>query len=143
MIELVITSVFLSSLILNYLLSKYPIKLFLDNPGGRKIHKEAKPRVGGIALYISLTFGIFQLGIYQDYIQFLFFSLSAFFAIGLIDDLYSLRSLPKFSFPFITSVIIAYQYSSFFLDSHNWLLILLITFWTFFNPLINKVPIIR
>lgn len=78
----------------------------VDNPGGRKVHRNPTPRAGGIAVVLSclLAYGII-LGIGTNARDLIWayrgdigrLSISAFlvFLLGLLDDIYSLRALSK------------------------------------------------
>jgi len=109
------------------------LKVFLDNPGPRAIHKEPKLRVGGISIYFAILVGSFLLGFDSLFSVFMFISLTVFFVIGLLDDIYNFRSLIKFTLPFISSIVISFFYITNFTVTEDIFAILFISFWIFFN----------
>ncbi len=102
---------FLLSLGISMLLTPILIRLaprlqLLDQPGGRKIHQAPIPRVGGLAITISITFAIiinFTLLPRANFptdqtVKLGIILLGSLFAalLGLVDDLMDLRPLAKF-----------------------------------------------
>jgi UDP-N-acetylmuramyl pentapeptide phosphotransferase/UDP-N-acetylglucosamine-1-phosphate transferase len=83
--------------------------------GVQKIHKTNTPRIGGVAIFISLFFSIFLLRLkgykfsYSGW-QFIFFGMF-FFIIGLIEDLTN-RLTAKFRFILTFSIGALYAYTS-------------------------------
>lgn len=70
---------------------------FLDKPGGRKIHKQSVPSMGGIGIFIGLIGGILIWLNYQQLVEIRFFimGLSIMFMLGLRDDIVELTAYQK------------------------------------------------
>lgn len=75
---------------------------YVDTPGGRKIHKEPVPRLGGVAIWAGtiLTFWVLValIGRYPhgNCLSGILIGASIMFLLGLVDDLYDLRASFKF-----------------------------------------------
>ncbi len=69
----------------------------LDKPGGRKIHKESIPSMGGIGMMIALMGGILLWLSYNQLVEIRFFllGLGIMFILGLRDDLVELSAYQK------------------------------------------------
>lgn len=80
-----------------FLLRKLAFALdILDYPGGRKVHKEATPLVGGMGIYLGLITGLF---FYADRLTpFLpvFIGAAVIFIIGMIEDIHGLSAQARF-----------------------------------------------
>lgn len=100
------------SLVLSVLATPAIIRLctrygVLDRPNKRKVHANSVPRLGGAAIFIAMTVGIWLayfagtagwLGMTAPQLRALpviYLGLSGFFAIGFADDLRSLPALPR------------------------------------------------
>ncbi|MEX2346732.1 MAG: hypothetical protein WD604_14010 [Balneolaceae bacterium] len=90
-----------------------------DQPGGRKIHKTKTPRLGGLAVFISLFLSIAIVylvfpelfaGIepHTKQIAVIAFSLISIFLLGFWDDLKSLKPGIKFGVQFLTAALVYY-----------------------------------
>ena len=89
----------------------------VDNPSGRKVHNVAVPRLGGIAIFLAFFFPfalLFFLRQQSEAADLIFndsritgFSIGALivFVLGLIDDIISLSSIPKFSGQILAAVV--------------------------------------
>ncbi len=106
----------LSSLYLTPLITERAIKLnILDKPGGRHLHKTPIPRLGGIAIYLSLLItSLLFIAIYGRYTPggFEHFELTGvlsgatlIFFVGLLDDISPLPSLTKLIAQIFASVV--------------------------------------
>lgn len=82
---------------------------FVDEPGGRKVHKFAISRLGGIAMFLGFMFAVAVEGLGERYLGWggsMFASgsqvfgvlagLLVIFAVGVVDDIYTLSPGPKF-----------------------------------------------
>lgn len=94
-IFLILILVFIISLFLNKILIIYSKKLkLIDKPNQRSLHKVAKPKSGGLAIFISFIFGIIFLEINISY-----YIIVAFFItilLGIYDDIKEISSKLKF-----------------------------------------------
>ena len=88
-------------------------KIFLDYPGERKIHKNPTPRIGGVALYLSITIAIlsgfilnpvFAKNFNKPIIGLLLGSTIILFG-GLYDDLKGLNAKKKFIIQLSAAVV--------------------------------------
>ncbi|MCL1918459.1 MAG: undecaprenyl/decaprenyl-phosphate alpha-N-acetylglucosaminyl 1-phosphate transferase [Peptococcaceae bacterium] len=87
----------------------------LDEPGERRVHRRAVPRLGGIALFASFWIGVlimWQIDLLPDLsegvewtrmIWGLFWGSSLIFVLGLIDDIWGVHPVPKL----ITQIVAA------------------------------------
>lgn len=91
----------------------------MDAPGERKVHKEVTPRIGGLAIYLSifLSAGIvyafypsFFAGIGENLlpVAVVIFSFTAIFALGFWDDLKPLSPGIKFGVQFVIASLVYY-----------------------------------
>jgi UDP-GlcNAc:undecaprenyl-phosphate/decaprenyl-phosphate GlcNAc-1-phosphate transferase len=105
-----------SSLLLTPFVTAKAIQLnILDNPGGRHIHKAPVPRLGGIAIYLSLVItSLLFIATYGRYTPsgFEHFELvgilagaTLIFLVGLFDDLFSLPAIIKLSAQIFAAVV--------------------------------------
>lgn len=121
--------VFLTSYGLVYLLIKYKNKIgILDIPNARSVHKDIKPRTGGIAIYLSFVLGSFLFGYKLAFL----IPATIVFLLGLYDDKYGLRAIFKLMVIVFASALlfnIGYEMSrvGVFLGSEVYL-----NFWVFF-----------
>ena len=67
--------------------SAFAVKLALDHPNARSLHTEAKPRMGGVAMILSLTPALFLAGLPSIALPAIFLCLVSFF-----DDRYCLNA---------------------------------------------------
>lgn len=91
-----------SSFLLTFLIFPVYIKLlrkkdFLDDPGGRKIHTQKTPAMGGLPIFFGL---ILSLSLWTSFetlrdIKYIMGAVSIMFVIGFRDDLINLRALQK------------------------------------------------
>jgi len=110
--------IFLFNLLITYLfipkVKNFCFKYeFFDSPNKRKQHKNPKPRIGGLAIFlafiISSLISYFYLlinGIGTDLIGFFIIFGSCFFLIGFIDDLYNLSPFLRLFLEFLFAVLI-------------------------------------
>lgn len=87
-------SVFLLSLIFNYLLMKYSHTLkLIDIPNERSMHKVQKSRAGGIGIFLAFMIGIFISGVeLNNYLILAFYTV---FLLGVYDDIFGTSSKIK------------------------------------------------
>ena len=87
-------------------------KKILDNPGGRRLHKGAIPRVGGWAFFVVIAFmTLLFIPLFHEYtsadmkelLPFLF-GTGCLFIVGVVDDVEELGSKIKFAFQIIASI---------------------------------------
>lgn len=87
-------------------------KKILDNPGGRRLHKGAIPRVGGWAFFVVISFmTLLFIPLFHEYtpddmkelLPFLF-GTGCLFIVGVVDDVEDLGSKIKFGFQILASV---------------------------------------
>ncbi len=71
------------------------VKNIVDKPGHRKLHLEAKPLLGGLALFISFSATVFIFLPLDDKLYSLVFSTLILVITGLFDDLYNLKPVLK------------------------------------------------
>ena len=110
----------LSSLILTRLIRDWAVKLdWLDEGGGRKIHKQPIPRLGGVAILMSALLPLITLGLWDNDISAalwgdkeLIFGLAeglgVIALIGIIDDLKGVPAVVKLGGQVLAGVL-AYQ----------------------------------
>jgi len=108
----------LTGLVLTRLLRDLANRLGLyDSGGGRKIHKQPVPRLGGVAVVLSMALPVIGLAFWQNDIsrklwmdQPLLISLlgggGLLFAVGLLDDLREMRALVKLTAQVAAAVIV-------------------------------------
>ena len=75
----------------------------LDKPGERKIHQQATPRLGGIAIFSSLLFSIIFFCPIDQHIKGLLAGAIIIFLTGLADDLANLSPRQKFAGEFLAA----------------------------------------
>lgn len=84
-------------------------KQIFDAPGGRKIHKNNTPSMGGIGVFFSfILIAMFTIHESEMFMaQYYYFSLVLLFFTGLRDDLLPVKSLHKFLLQFLAAFVIA------------------------------------
>lgn len=105
----------ISSLILTPVICNWAVKLnLLDKPGGRHIHKNPVPRLGGVSIYLSLIItSLLFLIVYGRYspggIRFELLGILAggtlIFVVGLLDDLSPLPASFKLAAQILSAVV--------------------------------------
>ncbi|MDI9355588.1 MAG: MraY family glycosyltransferase [Chitinophagaceae bacterium] len=100
--DLVIIVVLITSFLICFILTPVVIYFFvknniIDSPGGRKIHKENTPSMGGICIVFGALFSvILWVGLKQlTDIRMLIFSVLIIFIVGLRDDIVNLSAKQK------------------------------------------------
>lgn len=90
-------SFFVGLLVIPIIIKIISKKNLLDKPGGRKIHKEAIPSMGGIGIFLAMVVGLaFSLNFEElSQIRFLLLGCGVMFVLGLQDDLVELTPLQK------------------------------------------------
>ena len=77
----------------------------LDQPGERRVHHQAIPRLGGMAIFAAFWIVAFwQLGL-TPMLQGLFWGSLMIFAVGIADDIWSIRPLVKLGFQVLAACI--------------------------------------
>ncbi len=114
-------TIFLLSSISTYLLVPKIIKIgrhynYIDPPGKRKKHKKNIVGIGGLAIYLGLTFSLIIAGIFgwipEDKIQLIYLtqiSSTLFFIIGFLDDLFSISSIKRLILQSLVAIFIWVQ----------------------------------
>jgi UDP-GlcNAc:undecaprenyl-phosphate GlcNAc-1-phosphate transferase len=78
----------------------------LDYPGGRKVHAEATPLLGGVGIYIGLLVAIcFNLDHFSNVLPF-FLGATAIFIIGLLEDIRGVSAQMRFLLQVAVSLIL-------------------------------------
>jgi len=109
---------FLLSFIMIPVVIKYSLKKNLgDTPGRRKVHKQVKPSMGGIAIFMGFLIAAL---IWMDFslwfqVHYLLASMFIVFLLGVRDDLVPFRALHKLYGQIIAVVI--FSFSSIQIDS--------------------------
>lgn len=100
--------IFATALFLHFVMVRYSHALgLIDTPNERSIHTTAIPRSGGIAIFFSIAFVHMFLNL--EYIVsnfYIFFSISAVFLVGLIDDRYDTSPKVKFIAIFFATILL-------------------------------------
>jgi len=119
---LIYISTFLISLIITMLATPLVLKLALtigavDKPEERKIHTQAIPRLGGLAIYAGFVLAIISAillarflgrGLEGWHLLGILIGGTLILILGIIDDFRGLKPLPKFVWQIITSAVIIY-----------------------------------
>jgi UDP-GlcNAc:undecaprenyl-phosphate GlcNAc-1-phosphate transferase len=79
----------------------------VDNPGGRKLHAEAVPLVGGISIFLTLL-AMSALAGFMQSASYLLFALSLMIAIGLWDDISEISPRLKFAIQIVASTVMIF-----------------------------------
>lgn len=91
---------FIIALVSSFLLT-YPVKRFatwvgaVDFPNYRKIHKDVKPRLGGIAIFLGAVLGALYLQPQHEHLQEIFFGALVIIITGALDDRFQIRPIIK------------------------------------------------
>lgn len=91
---------FLIALVSSFLLT-YPVKKFamkvgaVDLPNYRKIHKEVKPRLGGLAIFLGAFLGALYLAPQHEHLPEIFFGAIVIIITGALDDRFEIRPVAK------------------------------------------------
>jgi len=78
----------------------------VDLPNARKVHKEAIPRMGGIAIYLGFIFGAVALGFIDTKVIYLLIAASVIMGMGLIDDVKGLDPKTKLIIEVVAALIL-------------------------------------
>jgi len=114
---LMITFAFAISYFLTPLVGWIAVKLnILDQPGERKVHVAATPRIGGIAIYVSFlimfylahNMGFFTKGFENEFKGLLIGGLIVFIT-GLIDDIWGLKPILKLLGQTIAALVLVFN----------------------------------
>jgi UDP-GlcNAc:undecaprenyl-phosphate GlcNAc-1-phosphate transferase len=93
----------------------------VDKPNYRKIHSEATPLMGGLAIYVSFAATILYNDVYSDELKGVAIGATIVFITGLIDDIVSLRASIKLIVQFVaTFIMIQYGVVADFLPNTWW-----------------------
>ena len=77
----------------------------VDKPGGRKIHSNATPLMGGAAIYVAIATTIFHNDVYSLELKGIAIGATIVFIMGLIDDIKSLPATLKLTVQIIATFI--------------------------------------
>ncbi len=132
MIPLFLTSIFISFLLIYFLISKFRIFL-LDKPNFRSLHSRTKITGGGISFVLSSTILTF----FVD--NNLFIICMPLALIGLIDDLCKLGTKLRYISQVLTSLIIIYQSQSLLDYLDNFTNIISFLIWVFLVIFITAI----
>lgn len=104
---MLILQVFIAALVITRIAVSLGARLGLwDNPDARKQHLGAVPLAGGIAIFATLQFGTFALGI-APYTYPMLLIASAVFAIGVFDDFRHIRASARLLLGFTSGILLA------------------------------------
>ncbi len=93
----------------------------VDKPGGRKIHSNATPLMGGLAVYIAFAVTIIHNDVYSPELKGVAVGATIVFIMGLIDDIKSLPAILKLIVQLVaTYVMIRYGVVADFLPNVWW-----------------------
>jgi UDP-GlcNAc:undecaprenyl-phosphate GlcNAc-1-phosphate transferase len=121
---------------------KYNIE---DFPDARKIHGEATPKLGGIAIFLSYSISLFFVNPFGTSIKYFFVAAFIIFILGLYDDLKALNAFVKIIIQIIaTGFILIFFYKSGFYSNSSLLQIFAINtgillWFLFFTNSINLI----
>ena len=85
------------------LAKKYHI---VDIPNARKVHTQAMPRMGGIAIYAAFVLGTLALGVYTRQVAALLIAGSIVMLTGLVDDIKSISPKVKLLGQVVASLVL-------------------------------------
>lgn len=90
------TIALVSSFLLTYPVKKFAIKVgAVDFPNYRKIHKEVKPRLGGIAIFLGALLGGLYLQPQHEHLEAIFYGAVIIILTGALDDRYQIKPIAK------------------------------------------------
>lgn len=105
--DVLILQVFFAALVITRITVSLGARLGLvDEPDARKQHLGAVPLAGGIAMYVTLLFGTFALGIAPYTYQMLAIA-SAVFVIGVFDDFRHISASARLLLGFTSGILLA------------------------------------
>ena len=104
---------FLLSLILTIFFTPYLISFLnrvnlVDEPGGRRIHTNATPRLGGIVMYSVTVLMLFVFANDLTGFRPILLGSAVIFMCGIMDDIKGIRWYSKFAMQFISSALMVY-----------------------------------
>ncbi len=106
--------VFFLTLILSLVFTKFLVNMqykigVLDKPGKRKIHTKETPTMGGVSIFLAFIIS-YVLFVYKDQGEFvpLILSLTILFVVGIVDDIYKIKSSIKLVFQIFAAVLLVY-----------------------------------
>lgn len=98
---------FILSLLITPLVRKAAIQLqILDQPAQRKVHKDATPLMGGLAINISFVAAILFNNIFDTQLVVILFSATLIMLIGLVDDARSLSAKLKLLMQLLAAALV-------------------------------------
>lgn len=80
----------------------------VDIPGGRHIHKNVTPKLGGIAIYMGFLLGYMLFGEHSVQMNSVLIGSFIILLIGIIDDITSLKPSVKFLGQLVSAMVIAF-----------------------------------
>ncbi|MCM3741624.1 undecaprenyl/decaprenyl-phosphate alpha-N-acetylglucosaminyl 1-phosphate transferase [Oceanobacillus luteolus] len=87
---------FIASFLLTYLVKKFAVKIgAVDFPNYRKIHKEVKPRLGGIAIFLGALIGGLYLMPQHEHLPEIVLGALVIIITGALDDRFSIKPIAK------------------------------------------------
>ncbi len=106
--------IFLLTLVLSYVFTKFLVNMqykigVLDKPGKRKIHTKVTPTMGGVSIFLAFILS-YALFVYDEGNTFvpLILSLTILFIVGIVDDIYKIRSSIKLVFQIFAAALLVY-----------------------------------
>ncbi|MCF3942711.1 glycosyltransferase family 4 protein [Oceanobacillus alkalisoli] len=90
------TIALVSSFLLTYAVKKFAVKVgAVDFPNYRKIHKEVKPRLGGIAIFLGAVLGMLYLQPHHEHLPEILAGAFVIILTGALDDRFSIKPIAK------------------------------------------------
>jgi UDP-GlcNAc:undecaprenyl-phosphate GlcNAc-1-phosphate transferase len=89
----------------------------IDYPGGRRIHQEPIPRLGGLAIYAAFWLAVMLTQRWENQYWGLFLGSTVIFLVGVWDDIKGIRPLIKFFGQILAAVILVFYGFSFSFQS--------------------------
>jgi len=110
------TPVFLVSLVISYLLIKFPLSRLQDKAGERSLHEGVIPRSGGIAIFIAFMCGLIIVSaqVYNLLSVNLMVAIILICTVSLSDDLFSLSPLLRLLFQLLIAGFVVFIDKLFF-----------------------------
>lgn len=89
----------------------------IDYPGGRRIHQQPIPRLGGMAIYVAFWLAVMLTQRWENQYWGLFLGSTVIFLVGVWDDIKGIRPLIKFFGQILAAVVLVFYGFSFSFQS--------------------------